>query len=765
MHRRARPFMLAFVAGVLAVLGNSACLDRKVSTGAPSTKVILPVPLAGTKVDKVDLLFMIDNSASMADKQEILSEAVPDLITSLVNPSCIDESGRPTGEKANPGAPVGLECARGTPEFAPVTDIHIGIISSSMGGFGGGGCKDPARPHERDGARLLRRTPNGGELSGMGASSYLAWLPDVPANASKPRPYGANPYTDLDALKRDAASLVRGVGDQGCGFEAQLESVYHFLVAPDPYESIEIENNRARLVGLDSTLLEQRANFLRPDSLVAVVMLTDEDDSQVDPMAFGGGGHYFANEFFPDSSVKRGAIGAQRPEGTTASRGTAACKAAPFSAECTSCFRNTARECAENGGFMAADSDYMNVRFHKMRSRFGLDPQYPISRYLDGFSKATLTDRAGDAEPDPKKRRSCTNPLFAAELPRGVTDPADPRLCNLPRGRRQPSQIFFAVIGGVPQDLLHFTPGDPKASELVDSDWDKIIGKDEDHYQRDDGVDPRMVQSMKPRAGRPGPSSTAGDNTEGNEVRDYETKNYDLQYACTFPLRNAKACKSPESGCDCNGHVGLNPPLCAPGGKEQIFAKAYPTPRELRVARGLGKQGIASSLCPISLDPVRKDGSSNPLYGYRPAVNAVVERLKNGLLTTCLPQPLARDSSGSVPCVVLHTLPERGARCQDTPGYSAPDAVVLESFLRTKKQVDTSYEGKTVCRATQLPVPPGASCLTSTEPGFCYVENTEAARPLRSCSQALVFSRTGTPASGVMTDLLCIQQIRNDAEP
>ena len=37
--------------------------------------------LRGQSVDKVDLLFMIDNSSSMGDKQALLAQAVPDLVT------------------------------------------------------------------------------------------------------------------------------------------------------------------------------------------------------------------------------------------------------------------------------------------------------------------------------------------------------------------------------------------------------------------------------------------------------------------------------------------------------------------------------------------------------------------------------------------------------------------------------------------------------------------------------------------------------------
>ena len=40
----------------------------------------------------------------------------------------------------------------------------------------------------------------------------------------------------------------------------------------------------------------------------------------------------------------------------------------------------------------------------------------------------------------------CTNPLFAAKLPR---EPGD-EICILPRSTRSPDLIFFAVVGGVP---------------------------------------------------------------------------------------------------------------------------------------------------------------------------------------------------------------------------------------------------------------------------------------------------------------------------
>jgi uncharacterized spore protein YtfJ len=37
-------------------------------------------PISQQAVDKVDMLFMVDNSISMADKQQILTSAVPQLV-------------------------------------------------------------------------------------------------------------------------------------------------------------------------------------------------------------------------------------------------------------------------------------------------------------------------------------------------------------------------------------------------------------------------------------------------------------------------------------------------------------------------------------------------------------------------------------------------------------------------------------------------------------------------------------------------------------
>ncbi len=98
-------------------------------------------PSAATKVDKVDILVAIDNSRSMADKQAILALALGDLVQSLTNPLCVDGQGAPAAQQpagGNDACPAGS-----VREFAPLLDMHIGILSSSLGGHGGNSARSP----------------------------------------------------------------------------------------------------------------------------------------------------------------------------------------------------------------------------------------------------------------------------------------------------------------------------------------------------------------------------------------------------------------------------------------------------------------------------------------------------------------------------------------------------------------------------------------------------------------------------------------------
>jgi hypothetical protein len=251
--------------------------------------------------------------------------------------------------------------------------LHIGVISTSLGGFGVD-CKAAPGRIDDDKAHLLARGPSGQPVAAAGDLQVLAWYPDVASNQNKQRhPDPPVPKTtNIGDLESSFQALVTGVGDNGCGIEAQLESVYRFLVDASPPESVVVQDGKPTFGAVDRALLEQRAKFLRPDSLVVVVMLTDEEDASVDPESFSGTGWRFV-------------------QNSPLPRATSTCARDANAKECTSCsFEPSDPACSTNGGLFSAEEDQLNVRFHRMKPRYGVDPRFPVQRYVDAFSEKTL---------------------------------------------------------------------------------------------------------------------------------------------------------------------------------------------------------------------------------------------------------------------------------------------------------------------------------------------------------------------------------------
>ncbi len=775
---------------------SAGCLDRPVDDRVPRLGTTFSTDVTSKVIDKIDILFDIDNSASMGDKQDYLKAAIPDLVNRFINPNCVDSTGLAKG------ASVGGACPSGqTTEFAPVRDLHLGIISSSLGSRGGNECQatTPAQPpfgnvlaHDDDRAHLLNRTltfsPDGGAVSeGTSADApamdpFLYWFPAP--SAGNPAGPGA-PLADAGAFVQDFADLVHGTGVFGCGIESQLESWYRFLVQPDPYDSIAVDAGVASWAGLDSTIIQQRHDFLRPDSLVLVVVLSDENDSEIDVRSIGG------------QAV------AWMQGGLPLPRGTSACSD-PSSPACQSCAQGgTASDpaCIATPTY-TAPNDWgfdVNLRHVHMKAKYGVDPQYPIDRYVHGLTSFTVPDRDGEYPAGAAGytgSSDCQNPLFAGALPDGTKTDRD-SLCNAPPGSRTKDLVFYAHIGGVPSKLLHFDPTNLQASTLGDDDWTQILGKDPEHYDYT-GIDPHMIESYQPRSGLPGPGSAPGaDPIDGHEwITDQGAGHVlpvDREYACTFPLVDSTGVSAPRectsaqnhSSCDCpwtpmSVTADELPPICDPVTQtRQTGAKAYPTIRELLLAKKMGPQGIVSSICPIH---VSDSTGTDPYYGYRPAVAVIVDRLKNALNAQCLPQRLEGDSGGSVSCLVLLQIPGGAAgtsgtclepACPAAAGLSVPKADVLGKFCQDAENTYaqevtanggtaglTDPAGVPVCVLQQLTTAafpadfPGGSCAKeSTDKGWCYLTGAAAGQ----CAQSVVFSSDALP-KGAIARLQCDEQ-------
>jgi hypothetical protein len=735
--RISRHFLFNISAVALAGALGAGCLTTPVAVLEPTTRTTLSIPVKETAVDKIDLLFAIDNSASMGDKQAILSEAIPDLLERFVIPYCVD----PENQNTNYGPSKNGACARGELEFKPITDIHIGIVSSSIGGRGASSCNTGRTD---DHGRLLNVSyKTQAPLAVASPSGFLAWFPGAKAATSQP---SVPAISDVKKLVESFQDLVKGVGEAGCGFEAQNESWYRFLVQPDPYERIELGEGRATLVGIDDALLKQRKEFLRPDSLVAIIQVTDENESTVDPLSVSGTGWAFASE---------------QNERFDGLRSSAACATDPYSAECGTCLDprfSALPECAKPYG---EATHTKNLRFFDTKRRFGVDPQFPLARYVLGLgrdasgaplSKPRVPNRQAE---HPTQNSSyvgeptCTNPLFAKSLPSSSSD----ELCNLAPGRRDPNLVFFATITGVSPSLLHFDPKNADASKLTQDDWTKILGRDP---LRNDttGADPKMIESAEPRAGL----TSQGD--DGVHSREYDTRRRlgsqnsllynDLQYACTFPLSEPRTCSI--GGCDCID--SSDSPLCdASDRNTQLRAKAYPGIRHLALAKAVGDHGIVASICPLET----RDKASE-LYGYRPAARTIVDRLRDGLTTPCLSRPLSVDAEGRPPCAVFEVLRDPGsdAAC-DAPGRSRIDAKTRAGFVLQQRDTIANVEERPICAIEPIVVPGGASCTTDDRAGFCYVHGAPALAATRQkCANVILFSRAGNPSKGADVVLQCI---------
>jgi hypothetical protein len=164
---------------------------------------------------KLDLLFMVDNSLSMLPLQQKL----------LAN------------------FPVFMQTLRALPGGLP--DLHIGVVSSDMGANG----YDIQQCNNDRG--VLQATPRGAVACSGPTGNFISTGP----NESAP---------NYSGTIEDTFTCIAALGQNGCGYEQQLESV-------------------AVALGARGQIPAENAGFLRPDALLGIVLLTNEDDCSVPP--------------------------------------------------------------------------------------------------------------------------------------------------------------------------------------------------------------------------------------------------------------------------------------------------------------------------------------------------------------------------------------------------------------------------------------------------------------------------------------------------
>ncbi len=540
-----------------------------------------------TKASKIDLLFVVDNSRNVEVPQDLFAKSVPYLFDRLTHPACVNGLGNIVAVTEKQGDP----CPVGKREFSPRDDIHIGVISTSLGGHGADVCSENSptfNPIMNDKGHLLARDGSGGTVPTYADKGFLAW---DPGQALAP-PGEA----DQGALLGKLDTMVRGVGLGGCGFESPLESMYRFLVDPLPYETIPVIDGKATPQGTDQVVLQQRADFLRPDSALVVILVTDENDCSIRE----GGQFFFAAQGTSSNGTQY-----HLP------RGRSECLKDPNDKCCASCGQTPAAGCPANESdsscqLGAGDSttDPINLRCYDQKRRFGIDFLYPADRYVHAFTDASVTDRNGEVVP---------NPLFT--------------------GDRSSDLVMFAAITGVPWQDIAFDPKDLSKGykQTQQIDWSLLIG---DPATQTPPGDPLMIESIAPRTGAnpvtgaplQGPDAPPGANPINGHERTIPDSD-DLQYACIYARPTFKACNATTPDCECKVPDFQTNPMCqASDGSYtniQRFAKGLPGPRQLSVVRDLGPQGVAASICAAT-----STDTTQPIFAYRPAMDAVLRALR-----------------------------------------------------------------------------------------------------------------------------------------
>ena len=177
----------------------------------------------------VDLLFVVDNSGSMADEQLNLTSNFPRMVTALGSGD-IDEDG--------------------VEDFPPVRNLRVAVVTTDLGiGTRRTTCEDA------DGEDGVFRTRPGYSRS---------------CDASYPRFLLFSPGGDLDSFADDFHCLGR-VGTSGCGIEQPLEAALKALTPASAETRFTFGSSTGHGDGAN-------AGFLRPDSILAILFVTDEDD-------------------------------------------------------------------------------------------------------------------------------------------------------------------------------------------------------------------------------------------------------------------------------------------------------------------------------------------------------------------------------------------------------------------------------------------------------------------------------------------------------
>jgi hypothetical protein len=238
------------------VVGNPCPLPDNASASATQAALNACNPVIGDIMNPfqlhkdVDILFMMDNSFSMSPKQAALAKAIPQFIQKIEATGANYHVGITTSD-------IGTDTMPGVLWGGNIAVSHCDTYAGDDGLLQAIPCTQ--RAGVSTGAAMACQTlcPNDAFVPG-GGMNYISKVNGV---TNVPVDMEVDPMTGkmVDLGPSKAFQCISLVGDAGCGVEGQLEGAKRALDGHRP----------------------ENAGFLRPNSYLAVIYITDEDDCSV----------------------------------------------------------------------------------------------------------------------------------------------------------------------------------------------------------------------------------------------------------------------------------------------------------------------------------------------------------------------------------------------------------------------------------------------------------------------------------------------------
>ncbi len=257
MTRRCTSRVLSSIA-ILCMLSLTACPNQDLSPITSCLQANFKDQIAVTNIKAVDILFVIDKSISMREEQEKIAGQIPRMVEILNTGGTTNDQvdDFPVPDEGYHFAVVSTDMGIGTDEtqfnFGPCTkEGDDGILQSTIDA-------QAMYDHDNDaGTALVSCTQAPDEVANP-SDKFISFVPDS---------------ADDPALVEDIVACRAQVGLSGCGFEQQLEATLK-SITPSTAPTV-FNNTGSETRGHGDG---ENAGFLREDSLLAVIVVSDEDD-------------------------------------------------------------------------------------------------------------------------------------------------------------------------------------------------------------------------------------------------------------------------------------------------------------------------------------------------------------------------------------------------------------------------------------------------------------------------------------------------------